>query len=669
MCPALVVAAPVTFEVTGRLSGSAAQGPSTPSGLPGGTTIGSNLPVDGRIVFDSDAVDQSTSGATGDIEGLYVSTPMPPFEMRVRFGGGEAVVFPGVTVGVFAGNRSYFGARSGDGGVPSFFNGCASTNGTCFELGLFQSPLDTPFFPPGDDVLPRSAPSPLRFSNIRRGFARQTISAVPPIDFWFADFQIDTLEGGTAAIVDPNPDLLVGGGDTYAIDATNEIGLVMGGTMRSKTGDATEANVAADGVSQLLVRVPSTTALAFALEDDGIAGGSLTTLAGAPVTPGMPVAPISTDYGHWVFVVYTAPTDFAAEPDRAVASRALTLRARDPGDDQDVVVFDLVLHRPPVLFLAGLWDGPGTFFPLYPTTLEAAGFRDVFPVSFRSDVGFDPRTDTEPVQTLRGMIGGILELQRDQGAMAVARVGVVAHSLGTLIARTVSVRPGYRHKGNYGKGSIQRLVSIAGPHNGSKLANVLIDDNAESQPCGCYSEFFTNQMGRPVFHPKESCRYVPDAKNAPDISFPRTLSTGVLDLRDPTGTFRDGTLPSPSIAVLNRQPSDLAVFTVVGDTTDAGELLASFELNVFLVLVGHCRPFPGFGTIHGEDNDLIVAVSSQRGEGARAGAPLSTQRFLLSNGVHSEAFPLTGTPELRSQAVADEVVAALYDMTRFTPAP
>lgn len=129
----------------------------------------------------------------------------------------------------------------------------------------------------------------------------------------------------------------------------------------------------------------------------------------------------------------------------------------------------LQLQRPLVVLLHGLWSSPKTWNGEgVKRALEDSGFtvktfdyRDTNAAHFHDNAGLlldDLNSELQAIRTNR---------------VAIARVDLVCHSMGGVIARTmVSDLPGY-YANTFGKGLIRRLVTLGTPHEGSPWANLL----------------------------------------------------------------------------------------------------------------------------------------------------------------------------------------------------
>lgn len=613
---AIAQAEPVTFYFRGEVDVTFRQ-----NGAP--TWVFDGASIDGSLTFDSAAADQNPSSSTGD----YTSPQGSPYGFRVSIGGGPIRELGGPAIRVIASHSS-----SG-----SAFFVCETSVPTCSpdvrtsRVGINLTDLDG-FTVATDDRLPVYV-FPLSGLETNQNFAIGGDALTN--DLWTSTFKITALWGGPSGLVDPNPSLLTPEG-RIAVPAEDERGpLVTGGTPRSA--------VATDGASKLLIRIPSADPLVFSLEAPGY--GRFLSLEEEVISG--EVDPIQTPFGPWVFVLYEPPVDHP-EPSDAPTVDVISVKT-DPLASDQVATLPVALFRPPILFVHGLWDKPVSFAG-FEAIVREAGFELLWPVAYTNTVGFDPlRLDPRlpdartPVTTLAENVTWALEAQRRIGNVAVARVFVVAHSMGTLVTRALEHLPTYARRENYMKGDVAKLISIGGPHRGSKLANLLI-----SEPC--YGNMFGEWLDKPVF----------DADGQP--------RTALTDLRDPEG------VPEPTaVEHLNLPNSTMPVHAVVGV---AGELAEVGASNVLRILVGAyairhplslCPIFPGLQATIGEPSDLIVGQSSQEGRGIRNGANLSTEHSNFSNHVHTTGFDALGTAELDSEPIRQAVRALLFDQARFTP--
>jgi pimeloyl-ACP methyl ester carboxylesterase len=242
--------------------------------------------------------------------------------------------------------------------------------------------------------------------------------------------------------------------------------------------------LAADGETRLLVRLPVAGPgnVQFGLSDEQgltLGVGSLSTPGGSEDTTSLPVGVSEPVPGRYLaFAVLRAPEDFARDAaDHDLTQRTIRLTAQyfpQGGGQSTVYERDVVLVRPPVMLLHGVWGTLGTW-----------GNADQ-QWSIRSDPRFTVRlgdyetTNAKPfrenVPEVRDNTAGALNRLRNVG-IAATQADVVGHSMGGLLTRLLAanVNGDYIRDDNYAAGDINRLITLDTPHAGSPLANLLLE--------------------------------------------------------------------------------------------------------------------------------------------------------------------------------------------------
>ena len=301
----------------------------------------------------------------------------------------------------------------------------------------------------------------------------------------------------TLEIIDPNPDLISAEGSIIPADTMEAIDRLAGiHPMR--------IGVVADGASQLLLRARTSNAVTFSISprfgglrdmNDNTAG-----VSAINVEPRM-----SSDGTWWVFAIYTAPD---AVPGRRV-HRMFMVTARDGMQSGSI---SLQLAAPPVLLVHGLWSSSSAWAGLS-DLLRRDGFLICQGVDCTVNYGavqpapsFDPFA-TEPenqfaVNQLIAATTNVLNAVRQKG-IAAARVDVVAHSLGGLIARSRVVLPdadrAYRRPDNFQCGDFHKLITVGTPHRGTPAADFLLSNRCARASAfgGTTLEGYLASSGRP----------------------------------------------------------------------------------------------------------------------------------------------------------------------------
>ena len=269
-------------------------------------------------------------------------------------------------------------------------------------------------------------------------------------------------QAATIQFVDPNPSLLDANGNLISdVDWLSVGGSVITG-------------VAADGVTLVLLRMPSDNPVTFSLASGDPADGGLSQLGNVGLGAGsVTVSPVPDSLGsNWVFAVYIPPTDFTASF-TTNASRLIQFQATG---GSGTVTQNLTLVRPPVVLVHGIWDHPieawvHTGFADY---LRSAGFTvEWADYGANNGAGFDPyRSFNWPVLRVAEAIK-LAKLDLTTTGIAVTEVDVVGHSMGGLVTRSYAEGANYRNSANFWAGDIHKLITIGTPHLGSCLANFL----------------------------------------------------------------------------------------------------------------------------------------------------------------------------------------------------
>lgn len=285
-------------------------------------------------------------------------------------------------------------------------------------------------------------------------------------------------------VVDPNPGDQPNASRPLEQGLIDEQGRIIGASSPSDIDRLASrgfgvSRIATDGVTPVLIRIPSESAVTFSIQgadlgDDQNRYGSLLPVADVPLqiqrgsgTEELKnVAPRSGPNGEKVaMAIYLAPSGYAD-----ISNPIVIVASTSSGEPLDSV--DLTLVPPPVSLVHGIWGGPGDFTELQ-GDLEARGLI-VDAVDYGQDgasfSSLDIRSN-RPVGTLDAVIRSRLRASRNAG-FAVTRVNVVAHSMGGLVTRTREIVLGsdYFRPSTFGGGDIHKLITIDTPHAGSPIA-------------------------------------------------------------------------------------------------------------------------------------------------------------------------------------------------------
>jgi len=282
-------------------------------------------------------------------------------------------------------------------------------------------------------------------------------------------------------------------------------------TAQMASGGVVISNVAADGVTQAVVRIPANTVgetLNVTVQDengspcggnDGVANdGGVFALGDSPGSADCNVdvtAVATTSNGPMAFVVYLSPVNYARDSgDYDSSSRAISLKIQSDDDPNYVLTANASVVRPPVVLVHGLWGSAGEWarngftIPIngiFATPVDyhqpVQGVTATYPTYDQntldvnniptSALGFSynaPLVDT-------GIREVILAFKRGTNAAAVT-ADVVAHSMGGDIVRTIALGSAFQSNNTYGHGPIDKLITIGTPHLGTPLATDLLQD-------------------------------------------------------------------------------------------------------------------------------------------------------------------------------------------------
>ncbi|MCF6300530.1 MAG: hypothetical protein L3J52_05370, partial [Proteobacteria bacterium] len=252
-----------------------------------------------------------------------------------------------------------------------------------------------------------------------------------------------------------------------------------------------------DGVSQILLRKEGDEAVTFQIfQPDGTLAsgvppcqwGTLSSFGSSPSCSTITISPEATSLGSFAFASYQAPADFPG----TTVSESISINIKAVVSSGGTVTKELELRTPPVVLVHGVWSNSDAWRGKLRTAstssifsfeeaLEELGF-DVFLVD-HSDIddstgSFDPSFRSPVIE--RFITQGIEQTRYTlrQKGFAISQVDVIGHSMGGLVARSrvkYSLDP-YFSMGNYFKGDYHKLISIGSPHQGTEIADALIQN-------------------------------------------------------------------------------------------------------------------------------------------------------------------------------------------------
>jgi probable HAF family extracellular repeat protein len=322
-----------------------------------------------------------------------------------------------------------------------------------------------------------------------------------------------------ALLLDPVPDLLSGS----AVSADPQLLATKG---RGVQG------VAADGVTQIVVRIPAANVgdqftLTVFNDQQPSSQSSLPDEDGALGNPGdtsfllsqITIAAKNTGTGPdgpnptFAFAVYRAPKDFA-RPAGSGAYKLGSCGGSSATDDQSgcrsvsihvqnqtgatISTIQVRILRPPVILVHGIWANSTSWRNFAPFNVRLSSDHRFFSGSVHYDgpVGitssfpsYDPSLYPKVLANsigfqynAREVLSQIDELLQafksgqNPQAIPVASIqgDIVAHSMGGDITRTLALQPYFLSGLNLGQGNIHKVITIDTPHLGSQLATQLL---------------------------------------------------------------------------------------------------------------------------------------------------------------------------------------------------
>jgi pimeloyl-ACP methyl ester carboxylesterase len=155
-----------------------------------------------------------------------------------------------------------------------------------------------------------------------------------------------------------------------------------------------------------------------------------------------------------------------------------------------------VLKRPPVILVHGIWgsgkpklkgkDNPNYTWKEFRSMLESKGYssKDIIDVNYDKEIeGINLNATSFDDSRIKNILGIAIDEALDTiGASNLAgrKVDIVAHSMGGLVVRSFCEK-----EKDFCKESIRKLITIDTPHQGSELADLLVETNSTPQS-RCY---------------------------------------------------------------------------------------------------------------------------------------------------------------------------------------
>lgn len=396
--------------------------------------------------------------------------------------------------------------------------------------------------------------------------------------------------------------------------------------------------VAADGVSQLLLRWKTPVAGSASLDITGVPSvvGTLSTVSGDQTGSPLAVSTVSTTSGDTLFALYTSPHQFVRTdgtvPDRQVFVHVVFNPNTGPPLEFSVPI---KIVRPPVLLVHGLWASRSDwrdFGELGNSDDDSRFF--VRRANYPSNGTFQIAA-LKVYQDIKETLANFKEIKK----IAAVQVNIVAHGMGAPVVRFMPLLVDFLNDARlptFNRGPVSRLITIAGMHQGTGMANYLVDHSCVA-----------GLVGSSLFQ---------------QLPFLANLTNGAL---------REVATCSASMNQVNAigVTTPFPVHTITSEASN-GYIMA---VESFLNAIGplSCQDFKNFTMKEavGTSHDLLVSTSSQR-----AGLPVNqlTEVMPVPNVVHSPPFsllPFRDGAETSDQGIAMRAVELLDEANQSTFAP
>lgn len=390
-----------------------------------------------------------------------------------------------------------------------------------------------------------------------------------------------------------------------------------GTSLRAGLGLTTDVNLlaregrpvrgaAADGVTRLLLRAapPDGTSVRFQVVGGSAADGGLTPVRGGTPQAEVVVDVVGTAAGPRAFAVFHAPEDLH---DSTSAERVIRVRATVIGGGGAATESEVVLARPFLVLMHGLWSDPQGAWggsALY-TDPRFAGRVDAYP--YDNTGGFNANSPL-----YRGFVDSALARYRAAG-LAGVQVDLLGHSMGGVLARHYAQSSQYRRDDNYQQGDFNRVVSVNSPHRGSPWADLLVTGHLNPLVGGVVDQALAS-LGMPYGPALEDLREQSGALQAiarADVRGHALTGTGGSDLIEAVGVA--GTL-ADLLSHIPQPPLTQGILRAMVFVADA---LGTANAALF----------------NGRQHDLIVPLESEIG-----GMPTArTGSFSGLSSIHTSA--------------------------------
>ncbi|MBX2920706.1 MAG: T9SS type A sorting domain-containing protein [Chitinophagaceae bacterium] len=222
-----------------------------------------------------------------------------------------------------------------------------------------------------------------------------------------------------------------------------------------------------DGISKLILYIEATDGIKFTIENHDPSQGYLSPLNHPSLKNSEEtVFPVAGA----IALLYHAPDGYGTQHP-SLTGRYVQINGVGVNDASRKYFAKIRLMPPPIVLVHGMWSNPASWdadgFSLY---LKNAGYFNIHKADYEAynHTTFDP-TDPESIFGRMAVYDAInrgLKQYMESGIFS-AKVDVVGHSLGGLMARSFTQTKPNFSKRNFKQGYVHKLITIGTPHSGS----------------------------------------------------------------------------------------------------------------------------------------------------------------------------------------------------------
>ncbi|MCW5212520.1 ankyrin repeat domain-containing protein [Desulfobulbus sp. TB] len=202
---------------------------------------------------------------------------------------------------------------------------------------------------------------------------------------------------------------------------------------------------------------------------------------------------VSYTDGDYTYALYRSPANFPLKSLKKPIFVTIKAIAKTTGEE---IEKKIQLFQPPVVLVHGLWSTKKKWqetyyvrsnpfsnhlkeYPSFKKILEKKGINTClvdYSLKERATSTFNPHSSSYAIkQLVEGIDTTLLNYRKKD--IAITQMDVVGHSMGGLIARarTVYNLLPFKILANYKRGDFHKIITIGTPHQGSPIANVLVE--------------------------------------------------------------------------------------------------------------------------------------------------------------------------------------------------